>query len=289
MTVEKKSKIALQYTLVTVGITAVVMVVFFVLAVFFLLPLAFGWWYATGGFAAFLLVNAWLVYFVGKRYAARMIERIDHAYQSEKAFIGNASHELNNPLTAIQGECEISLLKERTPAEYQEALTRIASETGRIIRLMKHLMFLSKGEEEILRSARETVFLAEFLMKFVERRIQFSTDNFALVLHIDPQLLKLALSNIIHNACKYSRDRMVEIRLRGTVLEIEDQGIGIPPEELDRIFQPFYRAGNTREFPGNGIGLSLSMRILRIYGAEVTVSSVLNEGTKVRIDFQKMS
>jgi signal transduction histidine kinase len=286
--VEKRSKIAVRYTLATVGVTAVVMVVFFVLAGVFLFPAGgFGWWYAAGGFAVFLAVNVWLVYFVGRRYATRMIERIDHAYQSEKAFIGNASHELNNPLTAIQGECEISLLKERTPAEYQEALTRIASETGRIIRLMKQLIFLSKEEEEILRSARETVFLAELLMKFVEKRIHFSTDNFSLALDIDPQLLKLALSNIIHNACKYSRDKPVEIRLRGTVLEIEDQGIGIPPDELDRIFQPFYRAANTREFPGNGIGLSLSIRILTIYGAEVTISSVLNKGTKVRIDFQK--
>ena len=72
--------------------------------------------------------------------AIRMVYRIDAAYQSEKAFISNASHELNNPLTAIQGECEISLLKERTPAEYQSALKRIASENKRIIQLMQHLL-----------------------------------------------------------------------------------------------------------------------------------------------------
>jgi len=69
-----------------------------------------------------LVVSSVLVYFVGRLYATRMVDRIDAAYRSEKSFISNASHELNNPLTAIQGECEISLLKERTPAEYQAAL-----------------------------------------------------------------------------------------------------------------------------------------------------------------------
>ena len=89
-----------------------------------------------------------------------MVDRIDAAYQSEKAFISNASHELNNPLTAIQGECEISLLKERSPEEYQ------ATETSRIIQLIKHLLFLSHGDKEIQKSAMETIFLADFLMQF---------------------------------------------------------------------------------------------------------------------------
>jgi signal transduction histidine kinase len=192
-------------------------------------------------------------------------------------------------LTAIQGECEISLLKERSPAEYQASLKRIASETTRIIQLMKHLMFLSKGEEEIFKTATETFSLAEFLMQFMEKRIQFAPDNFAFMLEVNPPLLKMALANIIGNALKYSGDKMVEIRLRGAVLEIKDQGIGIPPEELDRIFQPFYRASNTRGYAGNGIGLSLSIRILRIYGADLSITSVLNEGTKVRIDFQHVN
>jgi signal transduction histidine kinase len=275
-------QIAYYYTFPAIGVVAAVSVVFYLLFTLFpgaLLP------YRLLLFIAFLLINGVLIYFVGKRYAIRMAERTDSMYQSEKAFIGNASHELNNPLTAIQGECEITLMRERTPAEYQGSLQRILSETKRIIRLMKHLMFLSKGEEEILKTASEPVFLAEFLMQFMEQRIQFSPDSFAFNLDINPQLLKTALENIIGNALKYSGDKTVEIRLRGNVLEIEDQGIGIPPEELGRIFQPFYRAGNTRGYAGNGIGLSLSVRILRIYGAEVTISSVAGKGTKVKIGF----
>ncbi|MDH6303769.1 signal transduction histidine kinase [Parabacteroides sp. PF5-5] len=278
-------KIAYYFTYITVGVITVVSIIFYLLIVLFpavFLP------YRIWVFVAFLLINGVLIYFVGKRYATYMIERIDNTYQSEKSFISNASHELNNPLTAIQGECEISLMRERTPAEYQIALQRILSETKRIIQLMKHLMFLSKGEDEILKSATETVFLAEYLMQFMENRIQYSPDNFAFTLNVNPQLLKIALENIIGNALKYSGDKPIEIRLRGTTLEIEDQGIGIPPEELSRIYQPFYRAGNTRGLPGNGIGLSLSIRILHVYGAEVSITSTLNKGTKVRIDFSAM-
>lgn len=232
-----------------------------------------------------LVVSAILVYFVGRLYATRMVDRIDAAYQSEKSFISNASHELNNPLTAIQGECEISLLKERTPAEYQAALGRIASETKRIIQLMKNLLFLSHGDKEILKNERETVLLADFLMQFVGNRIKFTTDNFAFVIEANPYLLKIAINNILNNACKYSGEAPVEMRLQGSTLTITDTGIGIPEEEIARVYQPFYRASNTREFAGHGIGLSLSMRILRTYGAEVNILSEVSKGTTVAIEF----
>ncbi len=234
---------------------------------------------------AMLVVSAVLVYFVGRLYATRMVDRIDAAYQSEKSFISNASHELNNPLTAIQGECEISLLKERTPAEYQAALGRIASETKRIIQLMKNLLFLSHGDKEILKNERETVLLADFLMQFVGNRIRFTTDNFAFVIQANPYLLKIAINNILNNACKYSGEAPVEMRLSGSTLTITDTGIGIPEEEITRVYQPFYRASNTREFAGHGIGLSLSMRILRTYGAEVNILSEVGKGTTVAIEF----
>ena len=75
------------------------------------------------------------------------------------------------------------------------------------------------------------------------------------------------------------------MRLKCSVLEIQDFGIGIPAEELKRVYQPFYRATNTREFAGHGIGLSLSLRILNSYGAKVDINSEVNKGTRVIIDF----
>lgn len=233
----------------------------------------------------FVLISSVPAYFIGKYYSRQMIDRIDAAYHSEKTFISSASHELNNPLTAIQGECEITLLKERTPAEYQAALQRIASETKRIILLMKHLLFLSQGDKDILKNAMEPIFLAEFLMKYTSKRISFSPDTFSFVIEANPHLLKIAIDNILSNAAKYSGDKPIEMNLRGSVLDIIDHGIGIPPEELQSIHQPFFRASNTREYPGQGVGLSLSLRILRTYGAKIVITSTPNVGTKVSIHF----
>lgn len=238
--------------------------------------------------AIFLCISGVSVYLIGKRYSAKMAEQIDRAYQSEKAFISNASHEVNNPLTAIQGECEISLMKERTPGEYQAALRRIASETKRTILLMKHLLFLSHGEKEMLNSSTEPIRLANLLMNYAQGRVHFSMDNFELTIDANQQLLMMALDNIIGNACKYSPDNEpVYLDLRGTVLEISDNGIGIPAEELKNVYQLFYRASNSREFAGNGIGLNLAIRIFNFYGAKVHIHSEEGKGTTIAIDFLK--
>lgn len=277
-----ESKIALFYTSTTIGIMAAVSLILYLFYV----------WCGEGIMIGWLLlllpvVSGTLIYFVGRLYAGRIVNRINVAYHSEKSFISNASHELNNPLTAIQGECEISLLKERTPAEYQAALGRIASETKRIIQLMKQLLFLSHGDKEILKGTVEPIYLTEFLSQFAVSSVSFSPDSFAMVVNANPYLLKMAIGNIIANARKYSDNKPVEIVLKNSVLRIIDQGIGIPPEELSRIYQPFYRGSNTRAYAGNGIGLSLSLRILQTYGAEIDITSELSRGTTVAISFAK--
>lgn len=286
-----ENKIALTYTGLIGGSMALLAIVFLLVAYLFM-PGEAGMSPAFSpiGFMAivlfgFVLLSSLLVYLISRRYSARMIERIDTAYQGEKAFVRNASHELNNPLTAIQGECEIALLKERAPEEYQAAVRRILHETKRIIHLTKQLLFLSRGNEEILRSFTESVQIAEFMMTFVSGRVHFSPDTFAYSVQANPHLLKIAIENILHNALKYSDPRPVDVRLRVNELEIEDYGIGIPPEELKNIFQPFFRASNTQGFAGYGVGLSLSIRVLQAYGAKVTVSSDLGKGTRVKIFF----
>lgn len=192
---------------------------------------------------------------------------------------------MNNPPTAIQSECEISLLKERSPEEYQAALRRIATETSRVIQLIKHLLFLSHEDKGIQKSAMEMIFLADLLIQLSSVRISFSPDNFPYMISANPYLLKIAIKNILSNACKYSDDKSVEMRLRGSVLTISDRGIGTPPKELKRTFQPFYRASNTQEYAGHGVGLSLSLCILSTYGAKVNTISDLGVGTSVKIGF----
>ena len=184
-----------------------------------------------------------------------MLDRIDTAFQAEKSFISNASHELNNPLTAIQGECEITLLKERSPQEYIDSLQRISTESKRITQLIKHLLFLSRQEALV-------------------------TANF--------YLLRIAFQNVIDNARKYSKgqvDVSLSIRENAPVIEVKDYGIGIPEEEIQHIFHSFYRASNTREYAGQGIGLSLSMKIVSVYGGKIAIESQVESYTKVTMTF----
>lgn len=222
-----------------------------------------------------------------------MLDRIGEAFKSEKSFVSSASHELNNPLTAIQGECEISLMKERTPLEYIESLHRISTESLRLSQLVKQLLFLSHHDEDLLRQEKSPIDLNAFLLELSQtnERISFSnlTESKGVAcLFANPYLLKVALYNFIDNACKYSKDT-VDFRLKSNdghpLIEIEDYGIGIPQEEISQIFQSFYRASNTHEFCGDGIGLALSYKILNAYNAKISIKSEENVYTKISIFF----
>lgn len=230
-------------------------------------------------------ITAVLVYGVGKLYACRLVNRIDEAYLREKAFISNASHEINNPLTAIQGECEISLMKERNTNEYKSALLRISVETQRIANLMKHLLFLAQKERELQKYAVEPIHLDYFLQGIVTSSVEYKNLGEDAVIEANPHLLKIAICNILNNACKYSRGKTVVMELKGKQVIIKDEGIGISQEDIIRIFQPFYRGKNARGFEGNGVGLTLSIQILKAYNAKIHISSTLNKGTQVVIQF----
>lgn len=221
-----------------------------------------------------------------------MLDRLDSAFKAEKSFVSHASHELNNPITAIQGECEISLFKERSTGEYVEALQRISSESKRLSNLIRHLLFLSRQDEELLKNNMEETSLQDMLTDLTtgNDRIRFHIQEpgTQATVQANPYLLKIALKNIIDNACKYS-EKEVDITLsrtnQQTVVEIEDRGIGIPQEEIEHIFQSFYRGSNTHDYAGQGIGLSLTMKIISAYNGKLEISSEIEKGTKVRVIF----
>ncbi|WP_036876459.1 sensor histidine kinase [Xylanibacter oryzae] len=222
-----------------------------------------------------------------------MLDRISEAFRSEKSFVSAASHELSNPLTAIQGECEITLMKERNQDEYIESLQRIYSESKRMSLLIKHLLFLSRHDDDLTQQESTTIKLNGFLQGLAQstERVVFSDESKSdVMLDANPYLLQVAIQNFLNNATKYSK-KQIDLRLKQTVdkiiIEIEDYGIGIPESEVEHIFQSFYRATNTREYAGNGIGLALSAKILRIYNAEINIDTIEKVHTKFTISFDK--
>jgi signal transduction histidine kinase len=103
------------------------------------------------------------------------------------------------------------------------------------------------------------------------------------------QLLHLAVANIINNGCKYSDFQQVKVSLGATDTDVyiivKDTGIGIPETEMDKIYDPFFRASNTRNYEGYGIGLPLARNIVRMHNGELIVSSNENQGTTVQLRF----
>ena len=231
------------------------------------------------GLAAFVL------YLISRLYASRVLDRIDKDYQAEKMFVNNASHEINNPLTAIQGECEVALMMNCQPEEYKTILRRIQQETGRIIVIMKELLQFSHARNgRIDTDNLQWILLSEILERECTDNVQLQIAR-DFQIKADSELLHIAIHNLVSNAVKYSDGNPVVITIRQPELIIQDQGIGIPDADINRIFQPFYRASNIGSVSGRGIGLALAKSIFERMGARITVSSQVDAGTTFKVIF----
>lgn len=234
-----------------------------------------------------MILSAVLLYFISQLYAMKMVNRIDEDYQTEKLFVNNASHEINNPLTAIQGECDIALMRERSAEEYRKSLQRIDKEAERVIRIIKQLLQFSHTRRE--KTAKENldhIQISAILKTFTGTSVRLHIiEDFNI--NAQEDLLLIALHNIINNARKYSNDKKVTLTVKRPGIQIKDQGIGIPQTDLKHIFEPFYRASNTSTIQGHGIGLALAKQILEKCNAKISVTSMEGQETIFQIKFKR--
>ena len=237
-----------------------------------------------------------------KRTFNDMLDRLETSFETQKNFISNASHELNTPLTGIIGESEYILKKPRTPEEYQASLKVILNDAERLQKITGSLLHLAQtgynGKIQEFKTCRIDELLYT-VKQTVDDRIPENNmfmnfelvpdDESKLLVQANEQLLEIALTNIIMNACKYSNNKPVEVTLVAAktkvIIIVEDNGIGIPTEDLPYIYEPFFRASNTDRFNGYGIGLPLARNIIRMHHGELEVTSEENIGTKIRITF----
>jgi len=229
-----------------------------------------------------------------------MLNRIETSFETQKNFISNASHELNTPLTSIIGEADLTLSKERSIPEYEKALTNILLEAEKLEEKTKALLFLARTGYTENTKRFDKVRVDELLMEVqqnlsrVNKNLKIKMD-FSLLpespeklkIKGNEQLLHLAISNIISNASKYSDNNEVYLALGATeqsvVIIIKDKGIGIPESEMPYIFDPYFRASNTFNYEGYGIGLPLSRNIIKMHNGELLIKSVEKSGTTVQI------
>lgn len=229
-----------------------------------------------------------------------MLDRLQTAFETQNNFVSNASHELRTPLTTIVGEAEIALKKARTNEEYRQSLQVILNEAGKLDHLTSSLLTLAQSGFDGKKQRWNLVRMDELLWE-VKQAVDELHPNNKVQLHYDElppneqqlsvegnyHLLKLALTNIVINACKYSNDRPVQLKLavekEKIRISIVDEGIGIPAPELKYVFEPFYRASNTNRFEGHGVGLPLARNIIRLHNGELLIKSEEGKGTAVEI------
>lgn len=230
----------------------------------------------------------------------KMLERLESAFEMQRSFVSNASHELRTPLTSITGQIEVSLMKSRTHQEYKATLESVLEDIKNLNELSNGLLDLAKASSDISAVALHALRIDEILWhtrtalmerkKYYRISINFSEpieDEKELMVLGNDHLLKTAIANLMDNACKFSPDKSVEILLsvrdKCIVAAFSDNGIGIEKTNMENIFLPFFRAENAKNIAGNGLGLSLTDKIIRLHQGTLSIASQINKGTTVTI------
>lgn len=230
-----------------------------------------------------------------------VMDRFHRSVESQRRFVDHAAHDMQTPLTILQGNLEVSLLKARTQEEYREALINNLEQVGRLISLTRSLLTLAKftGDTPPVQLAPLALeplihdLLAELRVLFDERRITLSFES-QLVCDVqgDAQWIKQALINLLDNALRYTPSGgTVTVRLQPAegwvAVIVEDTGHGIEPEHLPHLFERFYRTdwARAKDSGGTGLGLPIVKEIADAHGGTVAVTSHINKGSVFTLHF----
>ncbi|MDH5230392.1 MAG: HAMP domain-containing histidine kinase [Gammaproteobacteria bacterium] len=231
------------------------------------------------------------------------INQLKHVDASRRELVANVSHDLRTPLASLQGYLETLKLKNTSLSkEEREKFIDIAfQQSKRLARLIDELFELASLEAKDTQPKPEPFSMSE-LLHDVSQKFQLAAENKQITINTDiAQNIKLVsadigliervLENLIENAIKYTPSGgEVTLRLllkdKSVITSIEDSGKGIPANELDQIFERFYRASRTKESKeaGTGLGLAIARRILQLHNSAINVKSQLNHGTQFTFD-----
>jgi signal transduction histidine kinase len=265
------------------------------------------WWQNPRTVSLVYVVLALIVVAVGAAFAIRGLQREADALRLRSALIANVSHELRTPLSMIRMGAETlkrgAQLPEKDRADIQESMLREVLHLSHLVENVLDVARLSKSAQPLVFNAVDPVDLVESVVASYESWIR--SKGFELEVEIDAapeeqmwdrEAVSRALLNLIDNGVKYSGDRK-RLRVRLTedeelvTIEVRDEGIGIQDEDLERIFEPYYRAqfSDTQTRRGAGLGLTLVQQIVHSHGGKIEVESTPGEGSAFRLRFPKGS
>ncbi len=229
----------------------------------------------------------------------RMIARLDDAFQNSRRFAADASHDLRTPLTILRGELESMLDDPQTGEERRERLAGLLEEAIHLSKIVEQLFTLTQLDCGNSCTERTRFNLSELARTTADQMGLLAEDKkISLTCHAgqsafilgDRSRIKQVIVNLLDNAIKYTPAKgnvlmRVEAANGHAILEVEDSGIGIPPEALPHVFERFYRVDKTRSAgaESSGLGLSIVKSICTAHGAEVRATSVPNVGSRFTI------
>jgi signal transduction histidine kinase len=241
-----------------------------------------------------------LLIIFGAAYIYRLVRRQFRLQQQQQNFMMAITHELKTPISVARLNLE-TLQKHQLPEDRKQRLMRTTlEETGRLDTLITNILLSSQldgadyktSKEELDLSALVEDVLQQFRSRYTERQLHTAVQP-DIELRGDALLLKLLLSNLLENANKYSRkESLIRCELlpaeRTILLQVSDEGIGIPDAEKRKVFDKFYRIGaeETRTTKGTGLGLFICQKIAQHHGATIAISDNAPVGTTFTVSFK---
>ncbi len=228
----------------------------------------------------------------------RMLDRLDNAFEAERRFTSDASHELRTPTSVVLAQTEYILERPRSAEEYREALEVVDKQGRRMKQLIDDMLDYTRMD-----MAAERYPLSELDFSALTRecagvmapqgegawRYEIRVEEGMIIMGHEGLLLRL-LQNLISNALRYGDPEgwvrvVLKRESRGIILSVKDDGPGIPPEEQEKIFERFYRSDSARSSKGTGLGLALVKKIAQIHGAVIELESEVGAGSCFRVIF----
>jgi signal transduction histidine kinase len=234
-----------------------------------------------------------------------LLDKAEEAFLNQKGFLSNISHEIKNPLASAITQLEVTLHLKRSQEEYSQVMDSVLHDLKELNNVVEQLMALARITSGDMKATFDAVRLDELVwqvrdnlnMIHPDYKIKVETNLLPenqeqMVIYGNELLLKTAISNLCENACKFSPDQTAIVRIlldKGSnlVLEVEDKGKSIPPDEQILIFKAFYRSPDTSHIKGTGIGLPLVQHIIKLHKARIGLSSGNYKGNKFTIWFNQ--
>lgn len=253
----------------------------------------------TLGFIALIITSA-----IGYYMAGKALIPLKEAYEKQKQFAADASHELRTPLAVLMASAELLLADPSIENPFlRQVLEDVKSEVKKMTNLVSDLLMVARSDNNALKVKIQRLDLSEILQQVVrtmtpiaeKKNIRLGGENFKKVMiNADEQKIKQLAIILVDNAIKYTLEggavlvRLEKFDAKKVVFAVMDSGIGIAPEDLDKVFERFYRVdkARSREMGGNGLGLAIAAEIVKLHDGKISVESKLGEGTKFTVELK---